>query len=309
MNILIVSGFLGAGKTTFIKELSKRTQKEFVILENEYATSGVDGERLKKESNKDINIWELTEGCVCCSAKGDFAESVLTISNTLDPDYLVIEPTGVAKLFNLIENLQQIEYDRIKLLAPITIVDVWSIDRYLQEFPDIYKNQIQASDKIILSKTEELSDKELEQIIQKIHMIHADCEITNQHYTNMESDWWNDLLSKYYDGTLIPEEKQEYANVLDTFSLTNISTATIEGFIIFLENVIRNHYGNIVRVKGNIQISDCNAQFDMVDGRYSILLGAYEGQESKAIFIGNGIKKQKIRKILFQTSRYVKIVK
>lgn len=309
MNILIVSGFLGAGKTTFIKELSKRTQKEFVILENEYATSGVDGERLKKESNKDINIWELTEGCVCCSAKGDFAESVLTISNTLDPDYLVIEPTGVAKLFNLIENLQQIEYDRIKLLAPITIVDVWSIDRYLQEFPDIYKNQIQASDKIILSKTEELSDKELEQIIQKIHMIHADCEITNQHYTNMESDWWNDLLSKYYDGTLIPEEKQEYANVLDTFSLTNISTATIEGFIIFLENVIRNHYGNIVRAKGNIQISDCNAQFDMVDGRYSILLGAYEGQESKAIFIGNGIKKQKIRKILFQTSRYVKIVK
>lgn len=309
MNILIVSGFLGAGKTTFIKELSKQTQKEFVILENEYATSGIDGERLKKDSNKDINIWELTEGCVCCSAKGDFAESVLTISNTLDPDYLVIEPTGVAKLFNLIENLQQIEYERIKLLAPITIVDVWSIDRYLQEFPDIYKNQIQASDKIVLSKMEELSDKELKQIIQKIHMIHADCEITNQHYTNMESDWWNGLLSKYYDGTLIPEEKQEYANVLDTFSLTNISTSTIEGFVIFLENVIRNHYGNIVRAKGNIQISDCNAQFDMVDGRYSILLGAYEGQESKAIFIGNGIKKQRIRKILFQTSRYVKIVK
>lgn len=309
MNILIVSGFLGAGKTTFIKELSKQTQKEFVILENEYATSGIDGERLKKDSNKDINIWELTEGCVCCSAKGDFAESVLTISNTLDPDYLVIEPTGVAKLFNLIENLQQIEYERIKLLAPITIVDVWSIDRYLQEFPDIYKNQIQASDKIVLSKMEELSDKELKQIIQKIHMIHADCEITNQHYTNMESDWWNGLLSKYYDGTLISEEKQEYANVLDTFSLTNISTSTIEGFVIFLENVIRNHYGNIVRAKGNIQISDCNAQFDMVDGRYSILLGAYEGQESNAIFIGNGIKKQRIRKILFQTSRYVKIVK
>lgn len=105
MNILIVSGFLGAGKTTFIKELSRRTKKEFAILENEYANSGVDGDILKN-SDKTVNIWELIDGCICCSAKGDFAQSILTIANTIDPDYLVVEPTGVAKLSSIIENIK-----------------------------------------------------------------------------------------------------------------------------------------------------------------------------------------------------------
>jgi len=82
MDILIVSGFLGAGKTTFIKALSKKTGKEFAILENEYSDLGVDGERLQDST---INIWELTEGCICCSTKQDFAQSVLTIANTISP--------------------------------------------------------------------------------------------------------------------------------------------------------------------------------------------------------------------------------
>ena len=128
MKILIISGFLGAGKTTFIKELARRTKKEIAIFENEYGTSGVDGDILKEATN--VNIWELTEGCICCSVKGDFAASVLTIANTVNPDYLVIEPTGVAMLSNLITNLSQIEYEHIKLMAPISIVDALSLERY-----------------------------------------------------------------------------------------------------------------------------------------------------------------------------------
>lgn len=81
MKILIVSGFLGAGKTTFIKALAKHTKKDFAILENEYGAAGIDADRLRAEEGQSpVNIWEMTEGCICCSAKGDFSLSVLSIA-------------------------------------------------------------------------------------------------------------------------------------------------------------------------------------------------------------------------------------
>ena len=105
MKILIVSGFLGAGKTTFIRRLSRNIGKRFVILENEYGAAGIDGARLGKDVAEEGNIWEMTEQCICCSGKKDFASSVLTIANAVDPEYLIVEPTGVGRLSKIIENL------------------------------------------------------------------------------------------------------------------------------------------------------------------------------------------------------------
>ena len=114
MKILVISGFLGAGKTTFIKALAKHTGREFAILENEYGSVGVDGDSLKDNIPPGkVNIWEMAEGCICCSMKGDFAASVLTIANTVDPEYLVIEPTGVGMLSSIIQSLKEIEYERM----------------------------------------------------------------------------------------------------------------------------------------------------------------------------------------------------
>ena len=112
MNILIVSGFLGAGKTTFIRKLSEKTDKPFAVMENEYGGAGIDGNLL--EQNR-LKVWEMTEGCICCSKKSDFAMSVLTIANTVAPDYLVVEPTGVGMLSSVIANLRKIEYEHIRL--------------------------------------------------------------------------------------------------------------------------------------------------------------------------------------------------
>ena len=117
MKILVVSGFLGAGKTTFIRTLAERTKKDFAVMENEYGAVNVDGDLL--EQTKDLNIWELTEGCICCSMQNDFATSIQTIANTVDPEYLIVEPTGVGMLSKIIENIQKIEYERITLLEPL----------------------------------------------------------------------------------------------------------------------------------------------------------------------------------------------
>lgn len=101
MRVLVVSGFLGAGKTTFIQELARRTGRDFVVYENEYGQADIDAKVLSETD--ELSVWESTENCICCSGKQDFAASVLTIANTLDPEYLVVEPTGVARLSSVLE--------------------------------------------------------------------------------------------------------------------------------------------------------------------------------------------------------------
>ena len=304
MKILIISGFLGAGKTTFIKELAKRTKKEIAIFENEYGTSGVDGDILK-ESTK-VNIWELTEGCICCSVKGDFAASVLTIANTVNPEYLVIEPTGVAMLSNLITNLKQIEYEHIKLMAPISIVDALSLERYKNEFPEIYKDQIEFADTVIFSKSENLSETEKEKLSFEVKSINNSCNIVSDHYSTQPDSWWDSLLLKYLDGTVDIPIKDETAEMPDSFSLNNISVRSVEKFIIFLENLIRGLYGNVFRAKGSFSIRGLNLRFDVADNRYLVELDTDEISD-KVVFIGNDIKKQKIREVFFENSNFVKI--
>ena len=304
MKILIISGFLGAGKTTFIKELAKRTKKEIAIFENEYGTSGVDGDILK-ESTK-VNIWELTEGCICCSVKGDFAASVLTIANTVNPEYLVIEPTGVAMLSNLITNLKQIEYEHIKLMAPISIVDALSLERYKNEFPEIYKDQIEFADTVIFSKSENLSENEKEKLGIEVKSINNSCNIVSDHYSTQPDSWWDSLLLKYLDGTVDIPIKAETAEMPDSFSLNNISVRSVEKFIIFLENLIIGMYGNVFRAKGSFTVKGLNLRFDVADNRYMVELDTDEISD-KVVFIGNDIKKQKIREVFFENSNFIKI--
>ncbi|MDU1828300.1 GTP-binding protein [Anaerococcus sp.] len=149
MQIIIVSGFLGSGKTTFIEEFQKRLEN-VAILENDYAKANVDYDIL---ANTGKDILSLEEGCVCCSKKKDFATTVITIENTIDPDYLIIEPTGVGYLSNIIANIKSIEYEKIKLLNPITIVDYNSVDSLIRNYEDLFLDQIKNSGYLLLSKT------------------------------------------------------------------------------------------------------------------------------------------------------------
>lgn len=175
MKILVVSGFLGAGKTTFIKEMAQKTKRDFVVMENEYGEVGIDKTLLDKE--KDINIWELTEGCICCSMKSDFASSILTIANTLDPEYLIVEPTGVGVLSNVIHNIQQIEYERISLLSPVTIVDANCFDHYMRDYRDIFEDQLKAAGTIVISKRNFDTPEEMDALVSKIREVNPDARI------------------------------------------------------------------------------------------------------------------------------------
>lgn len=301
MKILIVSGFLGAGKTTFIKALAKHTGKEFAILENEYGAAGIDKDRLETElASGTVNIWEMTEGCICCSAKGDFALSVLSIANAVDPEYLVIEPTGVGKLGNIVENLKQIEYDRITLLAPVTVVDIHSYRRYLQEYPELYQDQIAEAGTILVSKTEQASAEEKQQIFSALRAINPTAEIVTDHYSLLPPDQWLHLLEKGRDGSLhhspSSEASADSEQLPDSFTLKHVHMRSPESLFLFLEDLIRGHFGNIFRAKGQLPAGDTWLQFDVADSRYSIL-DCEPAADSEVVFIGTDIHRQPIRRL------------
>ena len=296
MKMLVISGFLGAGKTTFIKTMAKRTGREFAILENEYGAMGIDGDILKNEpSVGKLNIWEMAEGCICCSMKGDFAFTVLTIANTVDPDYLVIEPTGVAMLGQVLQNLQQIEYERITLLAPVTIVDGRSYRRYAREYPEIYQNQVSSAHTVFISKMENAPAEEKEWLKAELERLNPKGKIVTEHYSSLGREQWISLLECGFRGEKLRFEPEGGQELPDTFSMRGAAMENPERLFVFLELLIRGEFGNIFRAKGKVRAGKQSFRFDVADGKYSITGGEQEGEE-KAVFIGTEISRNKIRR-------------
>lgn len=306
MKILIISGFLGAGKTTFIKEFSQHIKDEFAIFENELG-EGVDGDLLQNSLNTEkINIWEMAEGCICCQAKGDLVGSVLTIANTINPEYLLIEPTGVGMLSNIIANLQKIEYERISILDPITIVDGKSYQRYQQEYPEIFRDQVENTSRILISKTEHMDQKERQTIITGLREYNQEAEIVASPYKEKDELWWNDLLQNDFAKKITDLKAEE--NLPDTFSIGNCAVKNPETLIITLENIIHGYYGNIFRAKGWVKAGNIYLRFDVADGLYSII-GAKDKEGFKVVFIGNRIDRLKLRKIFFEDHKLIKFIR
>ena len=308
MRILVVSGFLGAGKTTFIKELARRTREDFSVMENEYGQVGIDGQLLAEkempESGEEdagkLNIWELTEGCICCSMKSDFASSILTIANTIDPEYLIVEPTGVGMLSNVMSNIRLIQYERISLLSPITILDGNSFDRYCQEFPDIYRDQIASAGCVLVSKMEGADRQTLEQLEQSIRQINPDAEIFTTHYSANPNSWWESLLSRPADPAQKLPGKAETPD-LQNLGLTEVSLPSGNQLLLFLQGVVAGVFGDICRAKGYLPVGSGEQtawlRFDVVDHNYSIT-GIEEMPDSRAVLIGKGLKKNWLREVL-----------
>ena len=295
MKILVISGFLGAGKTTFISNLSKRCKKEFVVMENEYGDVGLDGSILEEDR---LKVWELTEGCICCSLKSDFASSILTIANTLSPEYLVVEPTGVGLLSSVMKNISKIEYEKIKLLEPITIVDVHCIKDYMDKFGDIYIDQIKNAHIIVLSKIEDVSKEEITNITRILKEVNPNAKILDESYNELNDQWWESLFENFYRKTfLLDSLKEEHIPDLESISFDDIYFDSVNDLLEFLVAILRGFFGAIYRVKGYALIDNTWTKFDVVDKRYTVLL-CQKSQESKAVFIGNKLKKEKLKKAL-----------
>lgn len=162
----VISGFLGAGKTTLIKKLLDEALKgeKIVLIENEFGEIGIDGGFLKEAG---IEISEMNSGCICCSLVGDFGEALKKVMDQFHPDRILIEPSGVGKLSDVIRAVQDVAADvpEMQLGCAVTVADAGKAKVYMKNFGEFYENQIQYAGAIILSRTQKLDAEKLESAV------------------------------------------------------------------------------------------------------------------------------------------------
>lgn len=163
----IFSGFLGAGKTTLIKKLVEEAYKgeKVVLIENEFGEIGIDGGFLKEAG---IEINEMNSGCICCSLVGDFGEALKKVITEYNPERILIEPSGVGKLSDIISAVRNLNLDDVELSAFTTVVDAKKAKIYMKNFGEFFNNQIENASSIILSHTSKLSEEKLEAVVELI---------------------------------------------------------------------------------------------------------------------------------------------
>jgi G3E family GTPase len=173
----IISGFLGAGKTTLIKKLLQDAFKgqQVVLIENEFGEIGIDGGFLKDAG---IEIREMNSGCICCSLVGDFGTALKEVAETYHPDRIIIEPSGVGKLSDVIHAVEKLDSD-VVLNSAVTVVDVLKCKMYLRNFGEFFKNQVEAAGTVILSRTdlEKATPEKIEQAIALIRDLNPNATI------------------------------------------------------------------------------------------------------------------------------------
>ncbi|MCM1258356.1 MAG: GTP-binding protein [Roseburia sp.] len=168
IKIDIISGFLGAGKTTFIKKMLEEVFKneKIALIENEFGEVGIDGGFLKDSG---VNITEMNSGCICCSLVGDFGKNLNEVISTYHPDRIIIEPSGVGKLSDVMKSVIDIEKEQdVKLNALVTVVNAKKASKQMKAFGEFFNNQIEFATTIVLSRTQSTSPEQLELCVKQM---------------------------------------------------------------------------------------------------------------------------------------------
>ena len=177
----VFSGFLGAGKTTLIKKLLKEAYagEKLVLIENEFGEIGIDGGFMKDAG---IQVTEMNQGCICCSLVGDFGKALAQVLEQFHPDRILIEPSGVGKLSDVLKAVMNVQSDDLVLNTYTTVVDASKIKMYMKNFGEFYKNQVETAKTIILSRSKKLSEDKLAEALAMIRQL-------NEHATIVTTPW------------------------------------------------------------------------------------------------------------------------
>ena len=181
----IFSGFLGAGKTTLIKKLIAEAYQgeKVVLIENEFGEIGVDKGFLK---NTGIQINEMNAGCICCTLVGDFGRALDQVIRDYDPERILIEPSGVGKLSDVIIAVQDLHNDKIQLNGFTTVVDAKKCKMYMKNFGEFYKNQVENASSIILSHVQGMSQEKLDQVVAMLRELNEDANIVTTDWDQLD---------------------------------------------------------------------------------------------------------------------------
>ena len=188
----IISGFLGAGKTTLIQKLLKESLAgtKVVLIENEFGQIGIDGGFLKEAG---IEIKEMNSGCICCSLVGDFGESLKEVITTYAPERIIIEPSGVGKLSDVIKAVSKVEtgnaqMEDVYLNSAVAVVDASKCKMYMKNFGEFFINQVESAKTIILSRTQNMSDDKLKEVVSMLREHNDKATIITTPWDDLKGD-------------------------------------------------------------------------------------------------------------------------
>ena len=314
----IFSGFLGAGKTTLIKKLLQEAYKgeQVVLIENEFGEIGIDGGFLKEAG---IEIREMNSGCICCSLVGDFGEALQEVINQYHPDRIVIEPSGVGKLSDVIKAVQKIEGAvDIKLNSFTTVVDAMKCKMYMKNFGEFFSNQIEYAGTIILSRTDKASEEKVMTALEIIRSLNKTAAVittpieklsgakildTMENNRSLEKELMEEevcpVCGGHHDHDHDHEHEHHHHHHADeVFTSWGKETArkyTKEEIHSILDALSdQEAYGMILRAKGMVEGKDGQwIYFDMVPGEADVREGAPE-YTGRLCVIGSGMKEEKL---------------
>lgn len=260
-------------------------------MENELGGVSLDS---KEVSGGKTDVLEFMEGCVCCTMKDSFVNSVLTVSATLDPEFLVIEPTGAAELGSLLNSLKKICYEKITLADPLTIVSPSAFFDNMNACGGIFTDQIRSAPKILLSKTEAADEAEIAAVCREINEINPNAEVVTEHYTKKPDEWWESLFHTHCgeQGQKIPLRPQPSG--LEEFTAKERGFDNPAELIELLRGILWGYYGGVIRAKGTVKCGAEWVRFDLADRAYGIVGAGADCAEQQCVFIGKGINSEKI---------------
>ena len=309
----IFSGFLGAGKTTLIKKLLKEAYKgeQVVLIENEFGEIGIDGGFLKEAG---VEIREMNSGCICCSLVGDFGTALKEVIARYEPQRIVIEPSGVGKLSDVIKAVQKIENEvEIKLNSFTTVVDATKCKMYMKNFGEFFSNQIEYAGTVILSRTDKASEEKIATALEIIRGLNQTAAVittpieklsgekildTMENNRSLEKELMDEEVCPVCGGHHDHEHHHDHEEcgcghdhdhdhhhhhhadeVFTSWGKETTKKYTKEGNHEILE-ALSNHndeYGMVLRAKGMVEGEDGQwIYFDMVPGEADVREGAPE---------------------------------
>ena len=311
----IISGFLGAGKTTFIKKMIEEvfSGQKIVLIENEFGEVGIDGGFLKDAG---IEITEMNSGCICCSLVGDFGKNLNEVIEKFHPDRILIEPSGVGKLSDVMKSVIDVEKTHdVTLNGLITVVNAIKASKQMKAFGEFFYNQIEYATTIILSRSQNASPEQLELCVKQMQELNAKAAIITTPWDQIAGE----AILKVIEGQdslemkLLAEEQakhdhhdhEHHHHADEIFTSWGVETPNKYDKL-QLDEILKklaglNEYGTILRAKGMLPCTDGTwMYFDLVPGEYEIREGKpdYTG---RICVIGSNLEEDDLKE-LFQVA-------
>jgi len=272
--IILITGFLGAGKTTFLRRVIDQLDKKFAILMNEFGDVGIDTQIIQ---GKNINIQELLGGCVCCSLSGEFEAAIKEIIDSYKPEIIIVETTGVAEpdalVLEISENMPEVQLD-----STITIADADSLIRFPQ-LGRTGKSQIEMADVILLNKTDLVTHEQLQEVKDKLHRLNNKAPLLETEYCNIDLS----LVLGVRQEKKVKKKPGKHKTAFQSFTLKLQKPVDRKRFEEFLKNLPKEVY----RLKGFVPFTDGKTcLLSYVAGRFDF--EEMEGQH-ELVFIGENL--------------------